>query len=227
MWVLLMIVFSQPYHVATVDILGTYSDKEVCVSEQKRATTIRTPTKSSFGCVKIDGVKNCNRHKMKLEDLKQDLVNARKHNPRNVNMIVDSIQELGCGRSILIDENGKIIAGNATYEALVEAGITKVRVVEGNGDEIIAVQRSDLTTLEKARLSLYDNRTSELSRWDTEVLKPLAELDNLFENIFSDKELAVILGDDYGPAIEEKSGMEPSGVAVVVCPKCQHEFKPT
>jgi len=58
-WVLLMIVFSQPYHVSTVDILGTYSDKEVCVSEQKRATAIGTPTKTSFGCVKIEGVK-CN-----------------------------------------------------------------------------------------------------------------------------------------------------------------------
>lgn len=85
---------------------------------------------------------------MKLEDLKQDSVNARKHNPRNVAMIVNSIQEVGCGRSILIDEDGNILAGNATYEALVEAGIEKVRVVEGSGDEIIAVQRSDLTQLE-------------------------------------------------------------------------------
>ena len=59
MWVLLMIVFSQPYHVATVDILGTYPDKEVCVSEQNRATAIGTPFKTSFGCVKIEGVK-CN-----------------------------------------------------------------------------------------------------------------------------------------------------------------------
>ena len=57
MWVLLMIVFSQPYHVSTVDILGTYSEKIVCVSEQKRATAIPTPFKSSFGCVKIEGIK--------------------------------------------------------------------------------------------------------------------------------------------------------------------------
>ena len=164
---------------------------------------------------------------MRLEDLKQDPVNARKHNPRNVNMIVDSIQELGCGRSILIDEDGVIIAGNATYEALVEAGITKVRVVEGNGDEIVAVQRIDLTKLEKARLALYDNRTAELSSWDTEVLETLAEVDNLFDNIFSDKELAVLLGDDYEPDIEEKSDEgHTEGNHVVVCPKCQHEFKP-
>ena len=57
MWVLLMIVFSQPYHVATVDILGTYSIKSVCVSQQKRAMDIGTITKTAFGCIKIEGVK--------------------------------------------------------------------------------------------------------------------------------------------------------------------------
>ena len=60
MWVLLMIVFSQPYHVATVDILGTYSKKTVCVSEQKRAMSIGTIIRTSFGCVKIEGVKRTN-----------------------------------------------------------------------------------------------------------------------------------------------------------------------
>ena len=57
MWVLLMIVFSQPYHVATVDILGTYSTKSVCVNEQRRAMEIGTIIKTSFGCVKIEKVK--------------------------------------------------------------------------------------------------------------------------------------------------------------------------
>ena len=57
MWVLLMIVFSQPYHVATVDILGTYSEKTVCVNEQRRAMAIGTINKTAFGCVKIEGVK--------------------------------------------------------------------------------------------------------------------------------------------------------------------------
>ena len=60
MCVLLMIVFSQPYHVATVDILGTYSEKTVCVNEQKRAMEIGTVIKISFGCVKIEGVKRTN-----------------------------------------------------------------------------------------------------------------------------------------------------------------------
>ena len=57
MWVLLMIVFSQPYHVDTVDILGTYTQKVICVKEQKRSVDIGTGSKTSFGCVKIEGVK--------------------------------------------------------------------------------------------------------------------------------------------------------------------------
>ena len=57
MWVLLMIIFSQPYHVATVDILGTYTEKTACVSEQRRAMSIGTIDKTAFGCVKIEGIK--------------------------------------------------------------------------------------------------------------------------------------------------------------------------
>ena len=84
----------------------------------------------------------------------------------------------------------------------------------------------DLTKLEKSRLALFDNRASELASWDTGVLATLTGIDNLFDNIFSDKELAVLLGDDYEPDVEEKFDKGHTGVAVVVCPKCQHEFKP-
>ena len=60
MWVLLMIIFSQPYTVATVNVLGVYSEKSVCVSEQQRATDIGTKRKTAFGCVKIEGIKHAN-----------------------------------------------------------------------------------------------------------------------------------------------------------------------
>ena len=55
MWILLMIVFSQPYHVADVNILGTFHKKMDCVMEQNRAMAIGTVIKTSFGCVKIEG----------------------------------------------------------------------------------------------------------------------------------------------------------------------------
>jgi len=52
-----MIVFSQPYQIATVDILGTYGNKTACTEEIKRALAIGVPVKTSFGCVKIERVK--------------------------------------------------------------------------------------------------------------------------------------------------------------------------
>ena len=52
-----MIVFSQPYQIATIDILGTYGERAVCLSEQRRALAIGVPVKTSFGCIRIERVK--------------------------------------------------------------------------------------------------------------------------------------------------------------------------
>lgn len=123
-----------------------------------------------------------------LGDLTQDPRNARKHNPRNVGLIVDALQEVGAGRSIVIDENGVILAGNATYEAAAEAGINKVVVVQTNGDEIIAVQRRNLTPKQKTRLALFDNRTAETAEWDSDVLEELSS-EGLTDGMFREDEL--------------------------------------
>lgn len=60
MWVLLMIIFSQPYAIGTVNVLGVYSEKSVCVNEQQRATDIGTKKRTAFGCIKIEGIKHAN-----------------------------------------------------------------------------------------------------------------------------------------------------------------------
>tara|TARA_R100000656_G_C3883867_1_gene115063 strand:- start:250 stop:450 length:201 start_codon:yes stop_codon:yes gene_type:complete len=62
MWVLLMIIFSQPYEVANIDILGTYSQKEMCTNEIERAVEIGTPTPTAFGCVLITKSNSKDRH---------------------------------------------------------------------------------------------------------------------------------------------------------------------
>lgn len=54
-----------------------------------------------------------------------------------------SFKELGAGRSILLDRNGNIIAGNKSQQAAIAAGIKMVRVIETTGDEIVAVRRRD------------------------------------------------------------------------------------
>ena len=124
-----------------------------------------------------------------IKDLIHDPKNARKHTPRNVGTIVSALQEVGAARSIVIDEDGVVLAGNATMDAAAEAGITAVKVVEANGNELVAVRRTGLTAEQKTRLALYDNRAAELAEWDEKVLQELAETGEL-NGIFSEQEIA-------------------------------------
>ncbi len=105
-----------------------------------------------------------------IKQLVPDPANRRAHNPRNLGMVADALREVGAARSIVIDEDDVILAGNGVTEAAAEAGITKVRVVEASGDEIIAVRRSGLSAEQKRALAIYDNRTGELATWDFEQL---------------------------------------------------------
>src|SRR5207344_2987257 len=84
---------------------------------------------------------------------------------------VDALHHVGAARSIVIDEDNVILAGNGVTEAAVAAGITKVRVIEAAGDELIAVRRSNLTVEQKRALAIYDNRTGELATWHFEQLQ--------------------------------------------------------
>ena len=128
-----------------------------------------------------------------IADLKPDPRNARKHNPRNIGMIRDALGQVGAARSIVIDEDNIILAGNGVIEAAADAGIERVQVVDADGETIIAVRRSGLTAEQKRKLALYDNRAAELAEWDVEQL--VADLgDGLdFEGVFGEDELQAIL----------------------------------
>ena len=56
-----MIVFSAPYEIATVDILNTYHSKKKCVEEVNRALAMEVPRKTSFGCVKIERIREADK----------------------------------------------------------------------------------------------------------------------------------------------------------------------
>ena len=131
-----------------------------------------------------------------LGDLVPDPKNARRHNPRNVGMIEQALNEVGAGRSIVIDETGTVLAGNATIEAAAQAGLERVQVVDADGRTLIAVRRSGLTPEQKVRLALYDNRTAELADWDDGVLAELvADCPEVAKGLWSDAELHALLAD--------------------------------
>src|SRR5687767_5950346 len=134
-----------------------------------------------------------------LAALTPDPRNARRHGDRNLALIEAALREVGAARSIVVDEAGTVLAGNATVAAAERAGITKVRVVEADGTELVAVRRSGLTGEQKRRLALYDNRAAELADWDAEVLASLAE-DTDLSGLWDDDELADLLA-----AVESQS----------------------
>ena len=110
-----------------------------------------------------------------IKDLKSDHKNARRRTDRSAELIKESLQRYGAARSIVIDEDNRILAGNGTIEGAKEAGINRIRVIETDGDEVIAVRRTGLTEEQKVGLALADNRTADLSEWDQEMLNRLGE----------------------------------------------------
>jgi DNA modification methylase len=110
-----------------------------------------------------------------VKDLKSDHKNARRRTDRSASLIAESLKRFGAARSIVIDEDGRILAGNGTVEGAKKAGIDKLRIIEAEGDELIAVRRAGLTEDQKVGLALADNRSSDLSEWDNEMLRQLSE----------------------------------------------------
>ena len=131
-----------------------------------------------------------------LADLRQDPRNARRRTPRSKALLDHSLSQFGAARSIVIDEEGTILAGNGTVEAAAAAGITKVQVVDADGDTLIAVRRSDLSPDEKIGLALADNRTADLAEWDVPQLEALAtDVPDILGQWFTAADMADLAGD--------------------------------
>jgi DNA modification methylase len=133
-----------------------------------------------------------------LGDLTPDPRNARKHPQRNLALLEASLREVGAARSVVVDEHGVILAGNATVAAAKQAGIVAVWVVEADGSELVAVRRRNLTPEQKRRLALLDNRAGELAEWDTDVLASLAA-DTDLAGLWEPDELADLLAAAEAP----------------------------
>lgn len=112
-----------------------------------------------------------------IEELVQDQHNFNKGTEEGARLMEKSFTELGAGRSILIDKDGHIIAGNKSQKAAMAAGIKKVRVIESDGTELIAVKRTDISidSKEGRELALADNLTTQVNlAWDNVELATVA-----------------------------------------------------
>lgn len=112
--------------------------------------------------------------KLKLSDLTPDDKNYNKGSEFGNSLIEKSLRKFGAGRSILLDKNNRIIAGNKTIENAGAVGLEDIIVVETTGNQIVAVKRTDIDLDSKIgrELALADNASAKASiTWDFETIK--------------------------------------------------------
>lgn len=99
----------------------------------------------------------------KLADLEPDMDNANKHTAHGMELLKKSLLENGAGRSILLSNDNRVIAGNGTLEVAQLVGLENVRVIDTDGKEIIAVRRTDIDSNsdEFFKMALADNIVSK------------------------------------------------------------------
>lgn len=93
--------------------------------------------------------------------------NARTHPKRQIAQLVASIGEFGFTNPILVDPDGKVIAGHGRLLAAKQKGLVEVPVIELAG----------LTDSQIRALRIADNKIALNAGWDIEILKlELADL---------------------------------------------------
>lgn len=170
----------------------------------------------------------------KIADLIPDDRNFNRGKEFGQHLIEKSLRELGAGRSILIDKNNRIIAGNKTTENAAAIDMEDVIVVETDGTKLVAVKRTDidLDSEQGRRMALADNATSAANlEWDEDALKAMEQemdnfdpeewgvisneymdIDKFFEENYNEKKkemkIEVIISSDYNEQdVEEMKGI--------------------
>lgn len=146
---------------------------------------------------------------MKIEDLKFDQRNYRRHNDRNKELIKKSIEEVGFGRSIVIDSENEIVCGNGVVSQADKK--TPVKVVETDGSELVVIKRTDLKTSDSKRkqLAVMDNSASDTSDFDMELLQEDFSVDDLNDwgidvNFAGEEEEKEVVEDEVPEEVETR-----------------------
>lgn len=131
--------------------------------------------------------------KAKISELIPDDKNFNKGTEYGNALIEKSFQKFGAGRSILLDKNNRIIAGNKSTENFGASGGEDVLIVESDGTKLIAVKRTDidLDTPQGRELALADNATAKANIvWDEEIIV---------------EEIGVEVAEDWGMKVVEEN----------------------
>ena len=103
--------------------------------------------------------------KIKISDLVPDSKNTRIHSRKNIEAVKASLLENEQYRPFVVQAGtNRICVGNCMYTAMMELGITEAWA-----------EVRELTDKQFVRLSVTDNRTSELGEWDTNLLESIRQ----------------------------------------------------
>lgn len=140
--------------------------------------------------------------------------NAKVHG-YNADLIANSIKQFGFKQPILIDEDNIIIAGHGRLQA---AKILKL-------DQVPVIVADDLTEAQVTAYRIADNKVSESSTWDNDLLKlDLLDLDlDMTDFGFTQNELDDLLNDPEPVIIEESGDPVPMKDDTVIVIRCDND----
>lgn len=149
-----------------------------------------------------------------IESLVPDNKNFNKGTEYGDRLMDESLRKFRLARSIVIDKNNRIIAGNKTAEKAADIGFTDVLVVEVDGNQLVAVKRKDidLDSAKGRELALADNATSKANlAWDESMIEEVSQ-----QWGFEPQEWGVDVSVQEEPEQEEPSGKKEISTRLIV-----------
>lgn len=96
----------------------------------------------------------------RIDELKPDPANPRRHSKKQIRQIARSIETFGFNVPVLIDGDDKVIAGHGRLLACTELGLSKVPTL----------CLEHLSPAQARAFMIADNRLSEIASWDDRLL---------------------------------------------------------
>lgn len=132
--------------------------------------------------------------------------NARLYSDKQIAQLSANIERFGFLVPVIIDARNIVVAGNGRLEAA-----RKIRL-----DEIPVIRANFLSEQERRAYALADNRLSELSEWDEDVLQ--SELEILFEGGLDITEIGFSTADLDFAIVEEEPELAANKAEEIVLP---------
>lgn len=131
---------------------------------------------------------------IKIDEITSHPSNPRVHPKKQIRQIAESIKAFGFRMPVIVDQNTRLICGHARIEACKAIGM----------DRVPSLRVTDLSDAQIRALMIADNRLTEISTWDDQLLGEHLK-------ILSDLELDFdieCIGFDYGEIEQRILGIE-------------------